>query len=184
MVEGDDQHESAESVPPGAKAMIKPFQKQDLARAACHDGLILAWDTGLGKAVPVHSLVQTPEGYRAIGGLLRGDKVTATNGKPATVTGVFHQGVRDAYKVTFSDGVTSVCDLEHLWMVRTKIGKYRGWPFRPKPLSYLLEHGLRVGLGCRFFIPMCQPVEFDPQPELPMHPYLMGLMLGNGCMSI
>lgn len=29
--------------------MLKPFQKQDLARAAMHDGLILAWDTGLGK---------------------------------------------------------------------------------------------------------------------------------------
>lgn len=27
----------------------KTFQKQDLARAALHDGLILAWDTGLGK---------------------------------------------------------------------------------------------------------------------------------------
>jgi hypothetical protein len=28
---------------------LKPFQTQDLARAALHDGLILSWDTGLGK---------------------------------------------------------------------------------------------------------------------------------------
>ncbi|MEI7732672.1 MAG: SNF2-related protein [Verrucomicrobiota bacterium] len=28
---------------------LKPFQKQDLARLALHDGAILAWDTGLGK---------------------------------------------------------------------------------------------------------------------------------------
>jgi hypothetical protein len=28
---------------------LKLFQKQDLARAALHDGLILSWDTGLGK---------------------------------------------------------------------------------------------------------------------------------------
>lgn len=28
---------------------LKPFQRQDLARAALHDGLILSWDTGLGK---------------------------------------------------------------------------------------------------------------------------------------
>jgi len=28
---------------------LKPFQKQDLARAALKDGLILSWDTGLGK---------------------------------------------------------------------------------------------------------------------------------------
>src|ERR1035441_1115805 len=28
---------------------LLPFQKQDLARAALKDGLILGWDTGLGK---------------------------------------------------------------------------------------------------------------------------------------
>jgi hypothetical protein len=28
---------------------LKTFQRQDLARAALHDGLILSWDTGLGK---------------------------------------------------------------------------------------------------------------------------------------
>src|SRR5437763_324084 len=28
---------------------LKVFQKQDLARAALKDGLILSWDTGLGK---------------------------------------------------------------------------------------------------------------------------------------
>ena len=28
---------------------LKSFQKQDLARAALHDGLIIGWDTGLGK---------------------------------------------------------------------------------------------------------------------------------------
>src|ERR1035438_1537716 len=30
---------------------LKLFQKQDLARAALHDGLILSWDTGLGKSM-------------------------------------------------------------------------------------------------------------------------------------
>lgn len=30
---------------------LKPFQMQDLARASLHDGLILGWDTGLGKTL-------------------------------------------------------------------------------------------------------------------------------------
>lgn len=30
---------------------LKPFQLQDLSRAALHDGLILGWDTGLGKTL-------------------------------------------------------------------------------------------------------------------------------------
>lgn len=33
----------------------KQFQKQDLARAALHDGLILSWDTGLGKTWALYS---------------------------------------------------------------------------------------------------------------------------------
>ena len=30
---------------------LKEFQRQDLARASLHDGLILGWDTGLGKTL-------------------------------------------------------------------------------------------------------------------------------------
>ena len=30
---------------------LKPFQLDDLARAACHDGLVLGWATGLGKTL-------------------------------------------------------------------------------------------------------------------------------------
>src|SRR5439155_22015231 len=30
---------------------LKLKQKQDLARAALHDGLIFSWDTGLGKTI-------------------------------------------------------------------------------------------------------------------------------------
>ena len=33
---------------------LKSFQKQDLARAALHDGLILSWDTGLGKTWAIY----------------------------------------------------------------------------------------------------------------------------------
>ena len=31
---------------------FKKFQREDYARAALHDGLILAHDTGLGKPIP------------------------------------------------------------------------------------------------------------------------------------
>lgn len=37
------------SPPAGCRFTFKTFQKQDLARAAMHDGLILSWDTGLWK---------------------------------------------------------------------------------------------------------------------------------------
>jgi len=53
---------------------LKTFQRQDLARASLKDGLILGWDTGLGKTwamflwsllkVGYDRLTDSPEGER------------------------------------------------------------------------------------------------------------------------
>ena len=42
---------------------LKLFQKQDLARAALHDGLILSWDTGLGKTWAIFLWLLLKVGY-------------------------------------------------------------------------------------------------------------------------
>lgn len=42
---------------------LKLFQKQDLARAALHDGLILSWDTGLGKTWALYLWLLMKVGY-------------------------------------------------------------------------------------------------------------------------
>jgi predicted RNA methylase len=163
---------------------IKRFQISDLSRAALTDGLILSWETGLGKALPDTAKVLTPTGFRQMMDLRVGEKVIGSNGKPTSITGVYPQGIRDAYRVTFSDGTTTLCDLDHLWNVRTKVGRWKGTPFYPRTLRDMIKSGFRCQEGCRFFIPVVGPVEFDPQPaSLPIDPYLLGAMLGNGGMS-
>ena len=42
---------------------LKLFQKQDLARAALHNGLILSWDTGLGKTWAIYLWLLLKVGY-------------------------------------------------------------------------------------------------------------------------
>jgi len=42
---------------------LKAFQKQDLARAALHNGLILSWDTGLGKTWAMFLYMLLKVGY-------------------------------------------------------------------------------------------------------------------------
>ena len=51
------------------KKRIKRFQKEDLARAALHDGLILAWDTGLGKTWAMFLWPLLKCGYDRFGGM-------------------------------------------------------------------------------------------------------------------
>ena len=41
-------------------------------------------------------------------------KVFGCDGKLHPVTGIYPQGVKDVYEITFSDGTTARCGLEHL----------------------------------------------------------------------
>jgi len=45
----------------------KLFQKQDMARAALHDGLILSWDTGLGKSIAAYEWPLLKVGFEKVG---------------------------------------------------------------------------------------------------------------------
>ncbi|MBW3243399.1 hypothetical protein KUV57_12065 [Epibacterium sp. DP7N7-1] len=81
-------------------------------------GAIIADDMGLGKAQPLDAKVLTPIGWRFMGDLEKGDFVIGSNGKPTEVIGVYPQGEKEIFRVTFSDGSSTECCEEHLWSVR------------------------------------------------------------------
>ena len=162
--------------------LLFPFQN-DLTRWSIRKGrCALFADTGLGKALSVDTPVLTPSGYRLMGELRIGDRVIGSDGKPHDVTGVYPQGKRPAYQVSFSDGTSTICDLEHLWSVRTKVQKHQGQNFQPRSLREILDIGLVEQEGWKWFIPMVQPVEFTGV-ELPLDPYLLGALIGDGSLS-
>jgi len=72
---------------------------------------------GAGKAQPDNALVLTADGWREIGSLSVGDHVLAANGHPAMVMGVYPQGKKDIYQITFDDGTSAQCCNQHLWQV-------------------------------------------------------------------
>ena len=83
---------------------------------------------GTGKFEPNFRKIPTPDqsrvrGYIRMGDIKVGDYVFGSDGKPTEVIGVFPQGKQDIYKITFNDGRTALCGLEHLWNVRTDIEK-------------------------------------------------------------
>ena len=63
--------------------------------------------TGTGKEQNVNAKVQTPIGPRRIGDLKVGDQVFARNGRPTTVTGVYPQGTKPCFRVSFRDGTST-----------------------------------------------------------------------------
>lgn len=143
---------------------------------------------GAGKALPVDTIIPTPDGYRRFGDIKVGDKVFAANGSPTTVTGVYLQGVKDAYKVTFSDGRSAVCCKEHLWGVYYY--SHSGFKYKVVELDEILKKGVRrpdprytkAGGKPRYWIPS-SPVCQYPDRKVPVDPYVLGSLIGNGCLT-
>lgn len=137
---------------------------------------------GLGKEQPLDCKVLTPEGWRIMGSLKVGDYVIGSNGAPTRVLGVFPQGRREVFRVTFNDGAQTECGDEHLWLVNTPSRRYLGYPPRVLPLSEI-RTSLRDSAGNRrHCIPMVEPVAFSTK-NFPIDPYLLGVLLGDGCIT-
>jgi len=135
-----------------------------------------------GRAQPLDAKVMTPTGWRKIGELRVGDLVTGSDGWPTAVTGVYPQGTKDIFNVKMSDGATTRACAEHLWSVATPADKRRDKPNRVLETRELAEN-LRCAHQHRYELPMMsQPLAFEPR-RVPIEPYALGLLLGDGCLT-
>jgi phosphate starvation-inducible PhoH-like protein len=135
-----------------------------------------------GRAQPLTTNVLTPGGFRPIGDLRVGDLVVGSDGEPTPVLGVYPQGEKDVYRVAAQDGSSTLCCGEHLWTVRTAADKRRGRPWRVLETQDMIGN-LRAAHARRYELPLLTaPVEY-PERAVPMDPYALGLLLGDGCIS-
>ncbi|MGW1128418.1 PhoH family protein [Streptomyces sp. NPDC002526] len=135
-----------------------------------------------GRAQPVFTNVLTPDGWRPIGTLEVGDLVIGSDGAPTPVLGVYPQGEKDIYRLSAQDGSWTLCCGDHLWTVRTAADKRRDKPWRVLETKEMIGN-LRAAHARRYELPMLTaPVSF-PEREVPMDPYALGLLLGDGCLT-
>ncbi len=135
-----------------------------------------------GRAQPLDRQVLTPSGFRPIGSLRVGDLVTGSDGHPTPVLGVFPQGRREVFRVRAQDGASTFCCTEHLWFVTTPDDRRHGKPGRVLQTAEMVGR-LRQSHQHRFELPlMSEPAQFEPR-ELPLDPYALGLLLGDGCLT-
>lgn len=147
------------------------------------DGVVyvLAARPGHGKAQPVDAQVLTPRGFVAIGTIRPGDEVVGLNGQPTRVLGIYPQGEKQVHRVTMSDGSSTECCDEHLWFTQTRNERRSGIVGKARQLCEIRET-LKIEQGARanHSVPLVHPVEFRCDSELPIHPYVLGLLLGDG----
>jgi phosphate starvation-inducible PhoH-like protein len=135
-----------------------------------------------GRAQPVFTNVLTPDGWRPIGDVQVGDLVIGSNGEPTPVLGVYPQGEKDVYRVTAQDGAWTLCCGEHLWTVRTRDDKRRDKPWRVLETQEMIGN-LRAAHYRRYELPMLTAPVCFPERAVPMDPYALGLLLGDGCLT-
>lgn len=140
------------------------------------DGFLIGDVMGLGKGQPLDELVYTPHGVVTIGSLRVGDEVIGRDGKPTRVTGVFPQGLRNVYRLTFSDGCSVECDENHLWSV-----VHRSTPDNSMVVSTM--ELLDDFKGGDLAVPIANPIDFKNKNPVALDPYVLGTFLGVSAMD-
>jgi hypothetical protein len=180
-------------------------QKVAIEKLLANDKFILADDMGLGKALESNTKIYTPSGTKKIGELTVGEKVIGCDGNSYNITGVYPQGIKDLYRVTFNDGYSILCCDEHIWSVSTganggnsnlrktltidltlkqlldkdlQIKRTEGKNNKLQPTYYISKNGQP-----KWQIPIVKPINFNNTNKLPINPYLLGLLIGDGGIS-
>jgi phosphate starvation-inducible PhoH-like protein len=136
-----------------------------------------------GRAQPLTTPVLTTQGWCEIGSLQVGDHVIGSNGQPTEILGVYPQGKKLVYRVTLTDGASTLCCGEHLWAVYTASDKRRHKPPRVLTTAKIMGN-IRASYQHRYELPLLSSPVHYPQCEVPLDAYALGLLLGDGCITL
>lgn len=142
---------------------------------------------GIGKGHILSEIIDTPFGRRRFGDLKAGDWVFGADGAPTRVAGIPYRGVRPCYKVVFDDGSSTIVSREHLWNVRGRQERRKGLSgWRTLETHEILELGVKRANGKavarQWEVPQQGAAQY-PEADLPLDPYLVGLLIGNGSLT-
>ena len=142
---------------------------------------------GIGAEQPHSEIVKTFNGDKLVGQVKVGDKLIGIDGKETTILEIYPQGLKDVYEVELMDGRKIRCGIDHLWYVKdfTKKDKKNA---RPVKLSEMIEKGLYWDINggknkmYKYKIPKQEPINY-PKQKLPIDPYILGLLIGDGTLT-
>lgn len=144
-----------------------------------------------GKALSLDTRIPTPDGDKTMGQLQVGDYVFNENGRPVMVESMspIYYGHK-CYEVIFDDGEKIIADADHNWYVAT----YGGNNYNVRTTQEMSNDYYRVRINkqrddgynrqdssyeYKYKTVVCKELQYV-EKELPIHPYILGLYLGDG----
>lgn len=143
--------------------------------------------TGAGKAHHKDTLILTTQGWIKIGNITRSHKVITPDNKISNITGIFPQGKKELYEITFDDGATNKCCKEHLWevfFVNANKQSNNAIYSTAELINILSSAPAELDI-C---VPVCSPLNFyeieKDATNLTISPYEYGQLIGKGNQTI
>ena len=146
---------------------------------------------GFGKLQPLDSLIRIPNGWKRMGDMQVGDDVIARDGTTTKVIGVYPQGIKKIFKVTFADGRSTEAGGEHLWKIYHRdINKNRNKSLNAgneykviNTYELIARLNKKTESSRRHYVDLVISEQNKDKIYL-IHPYVLGCMLGDGSLSL
>ena len=157
---------------------VQEFITADTGHA--YDILLIEAPPQHGKLCADSTPVPTPTGWVRHGDIKAGDTVFGPDGKPILVKAEIPQTEPASLRVTFRDGAQVVVHPRHEWVVHDRRRKRKV----KLETQEMMRKGLHLGPNGRggryaYSVDPLACVQY-PVSDQPVHPYFMGLWLGDG----
>lgn len=132
-----------------------------------------------GNALDPETPIPTPNGWRKMDDLQPGDQVFDEKGRIRYVTARKDWDDRPCYRLKFRDGSSIIADDNHLWHTYLLWERTAKAPGKVRNTAEIVRT-LRNSDGlANHGILRCEALQY-PEQILPVHPYYLGLWLGDG----
>jgi replicative DNA helicase len=184
-----DEIDAAQGRGEGLTGVPTGYSDFDRLTNGLHPGqmVVVAARPAVGKALALDTPLPTPTGWTTMGEVAVGDLIMAADGSPTRVVGateVMHG--RPTYEVEFDDGTVIVADAQHQWVTSTRTQRRKDRTgIAPDVSVHTTEEilaSLRTATAdkrANHSVATAQPLDL-PDADLPIHPYALGVWLGDG----
>lgn len=144
----------------------------------CRNFLLIG-SAGIGKAQPLNSKILTTKGFIEMKDVEIGTSVFTHTGEIGKVSGIYPQGIRPIYEITLQDRTSIRVSDEHLNVVY----RYNEDTKQREDFCLTTVDLIQLFNTSRFKLRIDIPSVDWKHNELPVDPYLLGALIGDGSLS-